>query len=315
MKPLLGQLQRINVREAWKNEATDFTPWLAEVENLHNLAEALGLSELELVQTEYQVGDFKLDILCTDDDGEVIIENQLEKTNHTHLGQIITYAAGIGAKKVIWVAESFRTEHVAALDFLNQNTTSDLNFFGVEMALWRIADSPMAPSFNVVVKPNDWSKSSRESARMAATTTPTKQLQHKFWIGWMEYLETKKSPIRPQKPRAQHWLSISLGRAGFSIGATVNSREDRLGVEVYINHQEAKKYFGQLKAQSPSIEAKLGFILDWRELPDKNACRILIFRNDAPLTDETAWPSYFDWLTVTALKLDQVFRPLVKALI
>ena len=180
MKPILAQLQRINVREAWKNEASDFTPWLAQVENLHNLAEVLGLSELELVQTEYQVGDFKLDILCTDDDGEVIIENQLEKTNHTHLGQIITYAAGIGAKKVIWVAEAFRPEHVAALDFLNQNTTSDLNFFGVEMTLWRIADSPMAPSFNVVVKPNDWSKSNRESARMAATTTPTKQLQYKF---------------------------------------------------------------------------------------------------------------------------------------
>jgi hypothetical protein len=106
MIPNLGQLQRINLREAWKNEASDFTPWLAQTDNLNQLAEALGLSDLELVQTEYQVGDFKLDILCSDDHGEIIIENQLEKTNHTHLGQIITYAAGIGAKKVIWLAES-----------------------------------------------------------------------------------------------------------------------------------------------------------------------------------------------------------------
>jgi nitrogen fixation protein len=314
MIPTLGQLKRINLREAWKNEALDFTPWLAQVENLNHLADALGLSELELVQTEYQVGDFKLDILCSDDDGEIIIENQLEKTNHTHLGQIITYAAGVGAKKVIWVAESFRSEHVAALDFLNQNTTSDLNFFAVEVELWRIADSPMAPSFNVVVKPNDWSKSNRESARVAATATPTKILQQQFWVDWVKYLEAKKSPLRPQKPRPQHWLTISLGRSGINLGATVNSRENRLGLEVYINHQDAKNYFSQLKQQSQSVELKLGFELDWRELPDKNACRILIYKNDAPLSDETAWPSYFDWLSDTAFKLDQVFRPLVKEL-
>ncbi len=315
MIPTLGQLQRINLREAWKNEASDFTPWLAQVENLNQLADALGLSELELVQTEYPVGDFKLDILCTDDDGEIIIENQLEKTNHTHLGQIITYAAGIGAKKVIWVAESFRSEHVAALDFLNQNTTSELNFFAVEMTLWRISDSPMAPSFNVVVKPNNWSKSSRENARVAATATPTKLLQHKFWIGWVAHLEKNKSHLKPQKPGPKHWLTISLGRAGLNIGATINSRENRLGLEVYINHRNAKEYFAQLKSQSQSIESKLGFELDWRELPDKDACRILIYKNDVLLSDEVAWPSYFDWLTDTVFKLDRVFRPLVKSLV
>ena len=314
MIPNLGQLQRINLREAWKNEASDFTPWLAQPNNLNQLADTLGLSDLELVQTEYPVGDFKLDILCTDDDGEIIIENQLDKTNHTHLGQIITYAAGIGAKKVIWVAEYFRPEHAAALDFLNQNTTSELNFFAVEMTLWRIADSPMAPSFNVVVKPNDWSKTGRESARMASTATPTKLLQQKFWIGWIAHLEANKSSIRPQKPGPKHWLNISLGRSGVHMAAIVNSRESRLGLEVYINHQDSKKYFAQLREHRQSIEAQLGFELDWRELPDKNACRILILKHDAPLIDETAWTGYFAWLSDTALKMDSVFRPLVKGL-
>ncbi len=314
MIPNLSHLQRINLREAWKNEATDFTPWLAQTENLNQLADALGLSDMELVQTEYQVGDFKLDILCSDDDGEVIIENQLEKTNHTHLGQIITYAAGIGAKKVIWLAESFRPEHVAALDFLNQNTTSELNFFAVEITLWRIADSPLAPSFNVVVKPNNWSKSSRESARMAATATPTKLLQQKFWIGWLAYLDANKSSLRPQKPGPKHWLNISLGRSGIHMAAIVNSRENRLGLEIYINHQNSKQYFAQLKQQSHDIELKLGFELDWRELPDKSACRIIILKQDSPIDDETVWPDYFLWLTETAHKMDQVFRPLVKAL-
>jgi hypothetical protein len=314
MIPNLSQLQRINLREAWKNEASDFTPWLAQTENLNQLADALGLSDMELVQTEYQVGDFKLDILCSDDDGEVIIENQLEKTNHTHLGQIITYAAGIGAKKVIWLAESFRPEHVAALDFLNQNTTSELNFFAVEITLWRIANSPLAPSFNVVVKPNNWSKSSRESARMAATATPTKLLQQKFWIGWLAHLEANKSSLRPQKPGPKHWLTISLGRSGIQMGAIINSRESRLGIEIYINHQNSKQYFAQLRQQSQDIELKLGFELDWRELPDKSACRIIILKQDSPLDDETAWPSYFLWLTETAHKMDKVFRPLVRVL-
>ena len=153
MTPPLGKLQRINLREAWKHEATEFTPWLAHEDNLDLLAKTLGLVELELVGTEHWVGDFKLDVLCSDDEGQVIIENQLEKTNHSHLGQILTYAAGVGARKVIWLAESFRAEHVAALDFLNQHTTEELNFFAVEVELWRIGDSPMAPSFNVVVKP------------------------------------------------------------------------------------------------------------------------------------------------------------------
>ena len=114
-KKNLSKLERVPLREAWKHEAGDFTPWLAEEENLNTLVDALGLGELELVATEHPVGDFKLDILCNDGDGPVIIENQLEKTNHSHLGQIIAYASGIGAKKVIWIAESFRPEHSSAL--------------------------------------------------------------------------------------------------------------------------------------------------------------------------------------------------------
>ena len=122
MTKKLSKLERVPLRNAWEHEASDFTPWLAETENLNALAIKLGLSELVHVATEHWVGDFKLDILCTDGDEQVIIENQLEKTNHSHLGQIIAYAAGVGAKKVIWVAESFRPEHASALQFLNDNT-------------------------------------------------------------------------------------------------------------------------------------------------------------------------------------------------
>jgi hypothetical protein len=314
MKAPLGKLERISLRKAWAHEAGEFTPWLAQADNLTLLAESLGLSELELVGIEHPVGDFKVDILCTDDGGKVIIENQLAKTDHTHLGQILTYAAGVGARKVIWLAEAFRTEHVAALEFLNQHTTDELDFFAVEIELWRIGDSPMAPSFNVVVKPNDWAKTGQQNAKAAATTTPTKQRQLKFWTGWQTWLQAKGSTLRTQKPLPQHWTNIALGRSGIHLAATVNSRESRLGMEVYIGHENSKAMFKQLKAHQADIDKALGNKLEWLELPDGHACRILQVRADSPLEDESEWPAYFAWLEQAALRMSEVFRPLVKEL-
>lgn len=314
MKTPLGKLERIPLRKAWAHEAGEFTPWLAQPDNLNLLAKALGLDELEPVGTEHPVGDFKVDILCTDNGGKVIIENQLEKTNHTHLGQILTYAAGVGARKVIWVAESFRTEHVAALEFLNQHTTDELDFFAVEIELWRIGDSPMAPSFNVVVKPNDWAKTGQQNAKAAATMTPTKQRQLKFWTDWSAWLQAKGSAFRPQKPLPQHWTNIALGRAGIHLAATVNSREGRVGMEVYIDHDNSKAMFKQLLAQKDAIESELKVKLDWQELPDGHACRILQVRPESPLENEAQWPTYFAWLEEAGLRMTDVFRPRVKAL-
>jgi hypothetical protein len=310
----LSKLVRVSLREAWKHEAGEFTPWLGETENLNTLADALGVSELVRVAIEHWVGDFKLDILCTDGDDQVIIENQLDETDHKHLGQILTYAAGVGAKKVIWVAESFRAEHVAALQFLNDNTTENLSFFGVQIELWRIGDSPLAPKFEVVVKPNDWAKSGREQARAASSASPTKQLQQKFWTALIERLAKSAPQIRPQKPRPQHWLNNSIGRSGFGLNITANTRDERLGVELWIPGAEAKKHFADLSAQKKDIEGKLGFELDWQELPDAIACRIATWYPDASIEDETRWDEYLDWLTQRLVKMDQVLRPVVRAL-
>ncbi|WP_250903279.1 hypothetical protein [Ralstonia pickettii] len=238
MKTALARLERVNLREAWKHEAGEFTPWLAQDDNLQLLAQALGLSEIELVATEHPVGDFKVDILCSDDDGEIIIENQLEPTDHRHLGQIVTYAAGVDAKKVIWVAESFRPEHLAALEFLNQNTTGSLNFFAAEIELWRIAESPLAPSFNVVVKPNDWSKSGREVARAATTATPVKQMQLRFWQGYVAYLQNKRSVLRPHTPRP-HLCSLTKILAALEFGNWVTESVQAIGHIVhFIDRQQ-----------------------------------------------------------------------------
>jgi hypothetical protein len=312
-KPL-SKLERVPLREAWKHEAGDFTPWLAEAANLDALAQALGLSELEAVATEHWVGDFKLDILCTDGDQQVVIENQLAETDHKHLGQILAYAAGVGARKVIWVAESFRPEHVAALQFLNDNTTDDLSFFGVQIELWRIGDSPLAPKFEVVVKPNDWAKARREQARAASSASPTKQLQLKFWSALIERVAREAPQIRPQKPRPQHWLNNSIGRSGFALNIIANSRDQQLGVELYIKGPAAKQHYAGLLPQRQAVESSLGFALDWQELPDAQACRIASWYPDAPLEDESRWDEYQIWLTQRLVRMDQVLRPVVKGL-
>lgn len=165
--PDLSRLQRVDLREAWKSEPADFTPWLARPENLQLLGESLGI-QLELDSTEKSVGPFAADILCRDPVSEqwVLIENQLEQTDHTHLGQIITYSAGLNAVTSIWIAAQVVEQHRAALDWLNEITAEGTNFFGVEVELWRIGESPeMAPKFNIVSKPNAWSKQIPKAAR------------------------------------------------------------------------------------------------------------------------------------------------------
>lgn len=310
----LGTLTRVPLREAWVHEAGDFTPWLAQADNLNMLADALGLSELASVATEHWVGDFKLDILCTDGDEQVIIENQLEETNHKHLGQLIAYAAGVGARKVIWVAESFRPEHATALEFLNDHTTEELAFFGVQVELWRIGDSPLAPKFEVVVKPNNWAKSGRVQARAAADASPTKQLQQKFWTALVDRLASNAPNIRPQKPRAQHWLNNSIGRSGFGLNITANTRDERLGVELWLHDAQAKQRFAHLLAQKDAIEKQLGFELDWQELPDATACRIATWYPDASIGDEKRWDEYLAWIEQRLVVMDRVLRPIVRAL-
>lgn len=310
----LGMIKKISLREAWKHEATEFTPWLAQSENLDRLADELGLAELTCVATEHYVGDFKLDILANDGTDKVIIENQLEETDHRHLGQIIAYAAGVGAKKIIWVAESFRPEHSSALQFLNENTTEEIAFFGVKVELWRIGDSEMAPKFEIIVKPDSWAKVSRTNAKIASESSPTKLLQLKFWHSLVKALSKFSPNLKPYTPTACHWLSLSIGRSGFHVSVTANTRDERIGVEVYINNEDSKEHFAALKNQEKAIESKLGFQLDWQELPDAHACRIATWLPDASIEDETKWPKYHEWIAKRLVKIDSVFRPIIKNL-
>ena len=195
----LGRLEKTDLREVWLSESGQFTPGLAQTENLKLLGETIGI-ELECEAQEKDVGPFRADILCKDTatDAWVLIENQLERTDHSHLGQLLTYAAGLNAVTIVWVAERFTEEHRAALDWLNERTDEKITFFGLEVELWRIGDSPIAPKFNIVSKPNDWTRSVQQAAQ--GEVSEHKQLQLRFWTLFKQYMEEKRSFVRCQKP-------------------------------------------------------------------------------------------------------------------
>lgn len=190
----LGRLKSVDLRDIWISEAAEFTPWLARPENLEVLGETLGI-DLELEAQEKTVGPFRADILCKDIGGDhwVLIENQLERTDHAHLGQLLTYAAGLQAVTVVWIAAQFTDEHRAALDWLNKITDNSFRFFGLEVQLWRIGTSPAAPRFNVISKPNDWSQSVKQAARVIddADLSETRVMQRNYWEALNPVLNSK----------------------------------------------------------------------------------------------------------------------------
>lgn len=212
----LGRFEKVAIRAVWAREDTHFTTWLAKEDNLLQLAEELNIG-LEFIAQEEKVGPFNADILCRDTATEkyVVIENQFGKTDHSHLGQVLTYASGLNALTIIWIAEKFGDEHRATLDWLNSVTDETVQFFGVEIELYRIGNSAPAPRFNIVSKPNNWSKAIRRTAQTATQLTETKVLQQAYWQALNEYVEKQKVPFRMQKALPQAYTNIAIGRTDF----------------------------------------------------------------------------------------------------
>ncbi|EMY69843.1 DUF4268 domain-containing protein [Leptospira vanthielii] len=230
----LGKFIKIDLREFWPDEAKSFTPWLSKQENLVVLSDEIGI-DLELEGIEVHIGNYKADIVCRDisNDQKIIIENQLEKSNHDHLGKIITYASGIDAFTIIWICSLITEEHRQAIDWLNQNTIEDIRFFAIEIELWQIDQSNPAPKFNIICKPNEWVKSSKD-LKINKTLTETKQIQLDYWNFIIDYFKKNKTTLSLRKPRPQHWYSLSLGKSKYSLSLTVNTMKNKLGCEIYI---------------------------------------------------------------------------------
>jgi len=312
---MLGKLEKVDLRQIWQTEGQDFTPWLAREENLEMLGEAIGI-ELELEAQEKDVGPFRADILCknTEDDSLVLIENQIEKTDHRHLGQLLTYAAGLQSVTIVWVAAKFTEEHRAALDWLNERTDKEIRFFGLEIELWKIGNSPAAPKFNVISKPNNWSKTVSDAAKEIEnqTTSETKKLQYRYWIALVDYLEEVRSKLRPQTPSPKHWLTFTIGRSGFHLNALLNTRENKIGIELVIT-DEGKAFYQLLLKDKEAIEKEMGCVLEWRENLEKTQSKIALFKS-GDIANEKDRSSQQEWIKNTLEKFDSVFRQRIRNL-
>jgi hypothetical protein len=309
MKELLGRLEKLELREAWASEAGAFTPWLAKQENLKLLGESIGL-DLECESQEARIGLFRADIVCKDstNDSTVLIENQLERTDHGHLGQLLTYAAGLEAVTVIWVAERFTEEHRAALDWLNERTDEKINFFGLEIELWRIGDSLPAPKFNVVCKPNQWSRTVSDAARRLdpERLTEHRQLQYEYWTEFLAVLRSRKEVAEARTPSASGAMTFPVGRTDFRLWVEMYVREKSIGVGMTCKAPHAKHYFRLLRADAAEIERELGEKLQWDERPDNVHSYISTFAKYDP-TDRKTWREQHAWLADRLARFQKVF--------
>ena len=314
----LGRLTRVELRDIWTSEASDFTPWLAREENLSILGETLGI-DLELEAQEKAVGPFRADILCKDigTDAWVLVENQLERTDHGHLGQLLTYASGLEAVTIVWIAARFTEEHRSTLDWLNKITNESFRFFGLEVELWRIGESPAAPKFNIVSKPNNWSRSVAQAARAIDETelSDLRIMQRDYWTAFNPVLNRCAGPISGnRKPQAQSWMSYPIGRTGLNLSAVMVRPKKRVRAELYLGTEKAKAFFHLLHEQKADVEVELGYPLEWEELPDGRDSRIASYLDQTNAEDRDDWPRQHEWLAKALNDLHRVFAGRVKEL-
>lgn len=304
----IGKLEPVELRELWNGEASDFTPWLAQEDNIELLSEAINL-ELEVQGQEEAVGPFRADILCKDTltIKYVLIENQLEKTDHTHLGQLLTYAAGLDAAAIIWIAKKFTEEHRAALDWLNDITTEDINFFGIEIEVWKIGDSYPAPKFNLVAKPNEWTKVHPPIIDL----TEAGKLKLEFWTALRDYI-LANSNIRPQKPSSSHWTNYAIGKSGYDLAAIIDTQKKLLRIEFNMYDDIDNEKLNHIRSNfEDAAFQEISKDLVWNPIEGRKQSNIyLIKRFD--VWDKNNWPEQHQWIREYVEKFDKFFRPVVK---
>ena len=310
----LGNIQPVSLREVWPNEARDFTPWLAE--NIDKLGNALGL-DLEVQSAEAPVGSFSLDILARDLGGNrpVIIENQLEPTNHDHLGKLLTYAAGYDAYAVVWLTREFRDEHRQALDWLNQRTGENTEFFGVVVEAWRIDDSRPAPHFNLVVTPNDWQKQSFSSVRQgggAGNASERGERYRQFFQSLIDILRERQfTNTRKGVVERKGRYNFSSGFPGISYRAAFNQGMTTT-VSVFIDRDDGewnRGLFDRLLERKEAVEAALGEPLVWEPLETRRRCRISILRPGSIDDDPETLEAIQQWMVEHLLNFKRIFGP------
>jgi hypothetical protein len=308
----LGQIKKVTAAELWKHEEKEFTPWLAAEDNIGRLADALGL-ELQVEGIEVPVGPFSADILAKDaSDNFIVIENQFGKTDHDHLGKILTYAATLNATAVVWIAERFTDEHHKAMEWLNEHTSEDLALYAVEIELLQIDTSKPALRFNVLSQPTEITRQAM-AIKSAGPITAAKKLQLEFWTMFRDRLLKQKVVSSAQTPQPRYWFNVSLGYSNILLSCIANTSQGRIGVRVYIRNKVADLALPQLEAMRTEIEAEIGEPLKWNPNPD-NLDKTIVLDRPADLDDHSQWNEYISWLVERVDKFKKVFGPRVKHL-
>lgn len=303
----LGKLEQISdLRSIWKHEANDFTPWLAKEENLCALSDAIGI-DLVLQEQESSVGVFNVDLYATEEGTgrKVVIENQLEETNHDHLGKIITYASGKDAEVIIWIVRRARDEHKKAIEWLNHHTDDSSAFFLIEIEVWKIGNSEPAPKFNVVERPNDW-----EKAMKNVGVTKTQSLQIQFWQNFVELWDNNTKfahTFRKRKAHPQNWYDISMGSSDYHLSMEVHFQKNIINAGLYI--PDNKEIYNTFLEKKDEIEKALDSTVEWRKA--KKASRFLISKN-IDINDSANWDEACYWLMDTCIKIKGITENLNK---
>ncbi len=306
---MLGKIKNVPLRNIWKNEALDFTPWL--VENLNDLGQAVGL-ELEFEDKEVAVGPYSADILAKDTGtGQfVVIENQLEKTNHDHLGKCITYSSILDASAVIWVASEFTEEHKKALDWLNDHTLDDISFYGVKVELIQIDNSSPAIQFNIKSSPNEMVRQATKR-KDQGELTETRKLQFEFWTVYKEKLKQTGKIGSLQTPRPQYWFDVALGKSGINLSNTFNTWDNKIGVRVYIGNKEVENWLPYFEGHKERIENEIGSKLEWNPNPE-NRDKVIVLTKSYELKNRENWEEPIKWLVDQTIKFRNTFSKLIQ---
>lgn len=314
--PEFASLESQEVREYWEHEAHEFTPWLADevrAEAVSELEDSLGL-DLEIIEEEKSVGRYNVDILAevVDDNRNVVIENQLDSSDHDHLGKSIAYASGVDADIIVWVAPRFYDEHRDAIQWLNENSREGVDLFAIRLEVWKIGESDPAVRLNPVAEPSEWKEKARRSD---SELTNTEQLQEEFWTEFRDRIESPETPLSARKPYPDYYYNNPIGKTGFELQFTINSQDDELGVGLVIR-DDADAYH-QLAEQRDEIEARFDQELAWNEPEEtragKKRSKILITKR-GDVTDEERWDEYLQWMVERGELFHEVFSDRIQRL-
>ena len=304
----IGRVQRIGLREVWSHEAHDFTTWLEE--NIDVLVEATGL-ELSSVEREQSAGAFSVDLIAEDGDGRpVVIENQLEKSDHDHLGKLLTYLVGIEARRAVWIVSDPRPEHVAVIAWLNENPSAD--FYLLKLEAIRIGGSEPAPLLTLIVGP---SEETRKVGRTKKEMAERERLRYRFFEGLLMQAKSRTQLHANISPNKHGWVAAGAGVTGLAFTYVVRQRDAR--VELYIDTQdgdENKRMFKALFDEKEAIENAFGSLLDWDTKEGRRACRVQKTYAIGGYRDEEVWGAVHQELADGMARLESALKPHLKKL-